>query len=95
MNDNNFEIRLKKARQRLDIDNRIRIGAFIIATFLAAIFYAGMSFAPDSGWYRAVSQPILSLLLVLVIVILITTVLKFFFIASYNRVVKLHNEGKI
>lgn len=95
MNENNYENRLKKAAKRLDIDNRIRIGAFCIATFLAAIFYAGMSFAPESGWYKAVSQPILSILLFLVIVILVTTVLKFFFIASYNRIVKLHDEGKI
>lgn len=90
-----YEERLSGARKRLDIDNKIRIISFAIATLFSAVFYSGITYFPDNKAFMAVKEPILYLLLILVLVILVTTFLKFFFIASYNRVIKLHEKGEL
>ena len=90
-----YEQRLEKAARRLELDNKVRVYAFTAAAFLAAIFYAGYTFFPESGWFHATGGFILVILMILAVVIVVSTFMKFFFIASYNKVIKLHREGKI
>lgn len=94
MDEKQFEEALAKAKHRIVVANRFRMGALVLATLFAGIMTVGVMFCPGSTWVESIRGVVMWILLVLVLVLVVSTFIKFPLIAAHNRLVKKYSKGK-
>lgn len=80
--------RLDKAYRRVQIADRIRLACLLIALLLVLFVFYGNKAAAEAAWYISCRATVYSILSVVVLLMFVATLLKLFFAAAYNRILK-------